>query len=123
MGQKAPNSEAKARKPVDSKQEAIEVFVSQLKATIGDKLWGIYLFGSTAKGGAKPQSDIDMLVVYLDMAEAELMKIISEIGFRIACDLGELIEPVVMSKEEYEASLGRSPFLWEVLQFGVPKCM
>jgi predicted nucleotidyltransferase len=50
-----------ARQAADPKQEAIEVFVSRLKATIGDKLLGIYLFGSTAKGEATPQSDIDIL--------------------------------------------------------------
>jgi len=31
-----------------------------------------------------------------------------------------MIEIVPMYKEEYERSLGRSPFLWEVLEFGVP---
>jgi len=104
----------------DTKRKALEIFISKLKAEVGDKLLGIYLFGSTAKGEVTPQSDIDVLVVYSDMAEEELLKVISDIGFQIACDLGELIEPVVMSKEEYESSLGSSPFLWEVLRFGVP---
>ena len=32
----------------------------------------------------------------------------------------ELIEVIPVLKEEYESSLGKSPFLWEVLRFGVP---
>ena len=35
-------------------------------------------------------------------------------------ETGELIEAIPMLKEEYESSLGRSPFLWVVLQFGTP---
>ena len=40
--------------------------------------------------------------------------------FRIVMETGELIEAIPMLKEEYKSSLGSSPFLWEVLQFGTP---
>ena len=48
------------------------------------------------------------------------MEVISEITFKIVCEEGRLIEAVTMSKQEFEQSLGHSPFLWEVLKFGKP---
>ncbi len=72
------------------------------------------------KGTAREGSDIDLLVVYSDMEERSFLEVVSEIGFNILMDTGELIEVIPMMKEEYEDSLGKSPFLWEVLQFGKP---
>lgn len=102
------------------KEKAIMSFASELKERLGNCILGIYLFGSTAKGTASKESDIDILVVYFGLDERYLLEIASEISFEIACAQGESIETVAMSKEEYEASLGRSPFLWEVLKFGKP---
>jgi len=48
------------------------------------------------------------------------LEIASELSFKIACEEGRIIETIPMSKEEFEQSLGRSPFLWEVLKFGKP---
>ena len=98
----------------------IERFTSELRERLGEKILGIYLFGSAAKGTATEESDIDLLVVYSDMEEWNLLEVASEISFKIACEEGKLIETVPMSKQEFEQSLGRSPFLWEVLKFGRP---
>jgi len=104
----------------ERKREALEEFIFELKKRLGDKIWGIYLFGSLAKGKANEESDIDLLVVYSDMEERKFVEVVSEIGFSILMETGELIEVIPMLKEEYESSVGRSPFLWEVLQFGAP---
>ena len=95
-------------------------FFSELRDRLGEKILGIYLFGSVAKGLATEESDIDVLVVYSDVDEHNLLEVASEISFKIACEEGRLIEIVAMSKQEFEQSLGRSPFLWEVLKFGIP---
>jgi predicted nucleotidyltransferase/uncharacterized protein (UPF0332 family) len=100
--------------------EIIEHFAMELKERLGEKILGIYLFGSTAKGTATEESDIDLLVVYTDMEEWTLLEVASEISFKIACEKGRLVEIIPMSKQEFEHSLGRSPFLWEVLKFGKP---
>ena len=102
------------------RQDGIDYFVSELRDHFGEKVLGIYLFGSTAKGTATPESDIDVLVVYSDIDERNLLEIASEISFKIACEEGKLIETIPMSKQEFEQSLGRSPLLWEVLEFGRP---
>jgi predicted nucleotidyltransferase len=98
----------------------IDHFTSELRERLGEKILGIYLFGSAAKGTATKDSDIDILVVYSDMEEWNLLEVASEISFEIGCEEGKLIETVAMSKQEFEQSLGRSPFLWEVLKFGRP---
>ena len=100
--------------------DIVDSFVEQLKERFGDKILGAYLFGSTVKGAATSESDIDVLIVYADMNERDLLEAASEISFRLACEEGKLIEAVPMSKEEFEQSLGHSPFLWEVLKFGKP---
>jgi uncharacterized protein (UPF0332 family)/predicted nucleotidyltransferase len=101
-------------------KDIVDSFVEQLKERFGSRILGAYLFGSTAKGIATSESDIDVLIVYSDMNERDLLEAASEISFGLACEEGKLIEPVSMSKQEFEQSLGHSPFLWEVLKFGKP---
>ncbi|MGQ9648442.1 MAG: HEPN domain-containing protein [Thermodesulfobacteriota bacterium] len=101
-------------------EDIVERFGSELRERLGEKILGIYLFGSVAKGTATNESDIDMLVVYSDLDERTLLEIASEVSFMIVCEEGRIIETIPMSKEEFERSMGRSPFLWEVLKFGKP---
>ncbi len=101
-------------------EDITERFASELKKRLGDKILGIYLFGSASKGSDTEESDIDILVVYSEIDEHYLLEIASEISFNIACEYGRLIETIPMSKQEFEKSLGSSPFLWEVLKFGKP---
>jgi uncharacterized protein (UPF0332 family) len=103
-----------------TKDAIIELFTSRLKDCLKEKILGVYLFGSTAKDVDKEESDIDILVVYFGIDEYHLLEIASEISFSIACEYGRLIETIPMSRQEFEQSLGRSPFLWEVLKFGRP---
>ena len=106
--------------PSERKGKALEKFVFELEKRLNDKIWGIYLFGSFAKGTAREGSDIDLLVVYSGIEERRFLEVVSKIGFNILMETEELIEVIPMLKEEYESSLGKSPFLWEVLRFGVP---
>jgi len=101
-----------------SKESALKKFVKKIREKLNDKIWGIYLFGSFAKGSDSPESDIDVLIIYSDNNLNEITEVIDEIGFEIACEFGEIIEPVLMSEKEYKESIGHSPFLWEVITFG-----
>ena len=101
-------------------KDIVDSFLEQLKDRFSNRILGVYLFGSTAKGTATAESDIDVLIVYSDIEERTLLEAASEISFKLACEEGKLIETVAMSKLEFEQSLGHSPFLWEVLKFGKP---
>lgn len=98
----------------------IGYFTKELLNFLKGKILGVYLFGSVSKGIYTEESDIDILIVYSGIAERKLLEVASEISFKIACKYGRLIETVTMSKQEFEKSLGRSPFLWEVMEFGKP---
>ncbi|MFQ6082337.1 MAG: HEPN domain-containing protein [Candidatus Aminicenantia bacterium] len=102
------------------KRKALNKFVKKIRKKLDNKIWGIYLFGSTAKGTDSPESDIDVLIIYFNAELKEITGVIDETSFEIACEFGKIIEPVLMSEQEYKESLGRSPFLWEVIQFGKP---
>jgi len=49
-------------------ENIIERFASELRGRLGEKILGIYLFGSIAKGTGTDESDID-LVVYEESGE------------------------------------------------------
>ncbi|MEW6069624.1 MAG: HEPN domain-containing protein [Candidatus Thermoplasmatota archaeon] len=103
-----------------NKKLALDKFVSELQARFGNKILEIHLFGSTAKGTATQESDIDVLVIYSDIEKDTITETIADITFRIGCELNESIEPILMEEQEYKEGIGKSPFLWEVLQFGKP---
>lgn len=100
------------------KEKALERFVALLQERLKEKIWAIYHFGSTAKEMGEPESDIDVLIVFSNAQEREVMEVVGEISFDIACESGEGIEGVVMSEEEYREGIGRSPFLWEAVEHG-----
>ena len=46
-----------------SRQKALDEFVKRASEAYGNRIHGITLFGSVARGTARPDSDIDLLVV------------------------------------------------------------
>ena len=102
------------------RDEAINEFVDRLKDRIPTKMVNVYLFGSVAKGTAKPESDVDILVVYRDASSDLVLDVVCEIAFDIALERGILIQPVLMRADEFDQQVGSSPFLWEVLTAGRP---
>jgi len=106
---------------IKNKNEALNRFVKEIRELLKDKILAIYHFGSTAKEEIDtPDSDIDVLIVFTNIGERELLNIVSEISFEIACDTGEVIEPVLISESEYKEGMGKSPFLWEAVVNGRP---
>ena len=75
---------------------------TELAVILGDRLEAIYLYGSQARGDARPDSDIDVLVVlrgdfnYFDM----VMKT-STCTAQISLDYDTVISCVFVSLEDY----------------------
>lgn len=101
-----------------NKEKALNIFVEQVQKLFKDNILAIYHFGSSAKGLDIQDSDIDVLIVFTNIEERELLNIVSEVSFEIACDTGEVIEPVLMEESEYTEGIGKSPFLWEAVENG-----
>ena len=100
------------------KQEALKDFTERLRETLGNRVTGIYLYGSMAKGTVDASSDIDVLITFKGIERAKLLDVVSDITFDIACKHRELIEPILLPDREFRRRIGRSPFLWEVLEGG-----
>lgn len=67
----------------------MESFVRILKEKHGNRIHKIVLFGSTARGEAEEESDVDVLVV----ADGVIQKEVSKIAFQILLKYGVVISP------------------------------
>jgi len=96
-------------------QEPVREFVKVALEKYGDKIESIILFGSVARGEAKEDSDVDILVVG-DVSIEELV----DITFPILLEDGKLISAKDMKKDhfEYLAKEGYS-FVRNVMREGV----
>ncbi|AIG98380.1 putative nucleotidyltransferase [Archaeoglobus fulgidus DSM 8774] len=82
----------------ENKRMALESFVKTLKEKYGDKIHKIILFGSTARGEAEEESDIDVLII----ADGVTQKEVSKIAFQILLKYGEVISSIVEDKQQFE---------------------
>ena len=65
--------------------------------------WRVYLFGSTARGDAGPDSDYDFMVVVPDDAPAELQD--CKVGYRTLSGLGIAKDILVWTRSEFDMRL------------------
>jgi len=85
----------------------------ELESVYGDRLCGVYIFGSYARGQADPESDFDVLIVLdrVDSYGAEIERT-SELGSRLSLEFGVSISQVFVSESEWQAA--ETPFLRNV---------
>ena len=77
-----------------------------------DRLAGIYLFGSRARGSARPESDADVAVVlsaFEGSALSEKMRLV-DLAFDALTEAGLMIQPWPFTKAEWEARQGEERF-------------
>jgi predicted nucleotidyltransferase len=82
--------------------ELLQLIKERLQALYGSRFRGLVLFGSTARGNARPDSDIDMLCL-LDKLEGNELREISDALYplQLECDERELnVFPVDVSRYE-----------------------
>ncbi|GFN22710.1 nucleotidyltransferase domain-containing protein [Thermanaeromonas sp. C210] len=92
----------------------VEQFAEALK-TQGIQIDKIILFGSRARGDAREDSDIDLLVVSPDFARMPLYRRYEVLG-RALARVMQPIEPLACTPEEVQVEkLSRASFLYDVL--------
>ncbi|MDI6786213.1 MAG: HEPN domain-containing protein [bacterium] len=109
-------SEQFSKISIDSKWKALEYYQRMLlRSKIRKHIAKIILYGSLAKGIAKENSDIDILIIALDEI-SEIKKLCLDISFETALKFGESIEPLIYCIDE--TRFIESYFLYQILNNG-----
>jgi predicted nucleotidyltransferase len=79
----------------------------------------VLAFGSRARGDAYPDSDVDALVI-VEHRDSALRRTISDAAWEVGYELGVVLAPVVLTREEFERSpFSESMFVRNVLKEGI----
>ena len=101
-----------------SVEQVSSVLLAVLEGKFGGDLTSVVLFGSRVKGGYKPASDYDFLVVCRELPSSPLGVI--DLATDVVCDIlfkmGVRVSPIFFSEAQFleEAEAG-SPFLASLL--------
>lgn len=107
-----PTEEATHRR-----EQAFEEFARRVTNALGEEIYEIILYGSTARGEATETSDVDVLLVTEGTAEEDHRKTVSRLAFDIGLEYDVAISYHFQSKDRFE-SRQDSPFLTSVLSEG-----
>ncbi len=100
-------------------QEAVNEFVRRAMEEYGDKIDGIILFGSVARGEAKEDSDIDILIVWKG-DKLEGWDVLEDIAMDILVEYRQLISLKIIYPKEYLKMMGMgSSFIQNIKKEGV----
>lgn len=85
-------------------ETAVRVFSDGVQKEYGEKLAGLYLFGSRARGDHKPFSDVDLAVVVDDRNARGLGHRIelSNLAYAVLLATGAEIQPWVFGRREWD---------------------
>jgi len=98
--------------------QILQVLRRELSRILGDHLESVYLFGSRARGDARSDSDIDVLVVVRgDFDYGDLIRRTSFIVSALSLQHDVVISRAFVSKEQFARE--QSPFLLNVRREGV----
>ena len=89
--------------------------MAKLHSSDEDKIDGIILFGSVAKGEATEDSDIDIIVIWKG-DEAEGWRAMTGLAFEVLLEEEEYISVKVLGLEDLKAE---NPFVKNVLKEGI----
>ena len=79
----------------------------------------IYLYGSRARGTAKLDSDLDLLILLnKERITNEIEQNVTFPLFDLEFEIGEVISPMVYSEKEWDSKYGIIPFYSNVMREG-----
>ena len=102
-------------KILDKYRKAVDEFVEKVLDKYSDRIDSIILFGSVARGEAKEESDIDILVIWKG-DEAEGWRAMTGLAFDVLLDEEEYISVKVLGLEDLKAE---NPFIENVMREGI----
>ena len=107
----------KVRRP--AVQAALSAYVERVSSLFPDDVIAVILYGSQARGDARPDSDIDVLVVLRQELPA-LRQALADIAWQVQFQHGIVISDVIRTVEQLEhMPTRRFPFYQSVQRDGV----
>ncbi len=92
----------------EHEETALNKFITRLQAVYADKLYGVVLFGSKARGDAISDSDIDLLII-MSSDDWPTRDGVTQIASRISLSFDILISTHVVSLSRWLA-MANDPF-------------
>lgn len=84
-----------------------------LAQRLGNRLEAVYLYGSQARGDAKPGSDIDVLIVLRgEFDYFQTLDLVSDLAWKLSLENDVVIAQVLLSTDQF--AKGNSPFIMNV---------
>jgi predicted nucleotidyltransferase len=100
-------------------QLALRKFKASLEKRLGGTLREVRIFGSRARGNARKNSDIDVLIITAT-GDWHVSDVIYDIATDILLEDGAVISPKVISEKDYKRlSKLRVPFIKNVAREGI----
>ncbi len=84
-----------------------------------DPLADIILYGSRARGDARPDSDWDILILVNSTADIETEKIFRHKLFDVELELGEAFSTFVYNKQEWNSKYWMTPLYKNISNEGI----
>ncbi len=100
-------------------QTALALFSERLRAALTDPGLEVRLFGSKARGGDNPESDIDVLIIE-STGDWHVSDTVYRLATGILLETGVSLSTKVVSRAHYQALIDQgSPFALSVMREGV----
>jgi len=99
--------------------ELLQRIKDELELLLGESLQAIYLYGSRARGDARPDSDMDLLIVLRDSFDyADMLDRTIDLIAELSLEYDVVISRAFVTKEQFDLEM--SPFLMNVRREAVP---
>ena len=98
-----------------NEREAVMEVTAALSQSLGDNLVTVYLFGSKARGDARPDSDIDLLVI-VQKLDADSRWLVRATAADCSLQHDVLFNTHIYEKERWEYLAEYQDALWREIQ-------